>query len=721
MTSHNAILTLCLAAAAGTSVSVVAQRLAIPSILLCLIGGAVLGPQLLGWLQPASLDGGLLAIIPLIVAVIVFEGGLAFDREEYRRAPVTIRRLVTVGALVTWGGASGAVWLLFGLAPGMALMAGSLVLITGPTAVLPLLRRIRARDRVHHILYWEAILIEAAGVCVAVLCYEWLTPDPEHPLWQPLATFGLRVAVGVGLGLAAGVAVARTLRNDWVPTSSVSLFLLGAACLTFGVAHVLVAESGLLAVVVAGLVVGLRQAPQVDLVQHRDHQIRDVLICGLFILLAARLDLALFVRWEVLAFVMVVLLLRPVAVWVASWGRHLELREKVLLSWVTPRGIVAASMASLFAVWLQELGRPEAAHIETLTYAVVGATATLQALPGPWLTRMLGQERPKGRTWVLLGHKTLVGALGAGLRRAGVSVVALTGRAAVKADPDHAGFTDTQAVLCAHTTLAQNIRASARFGQRPGRAACHRWATLERHEAGPGLRRATAADAVWASAANANTAAVGLADGSLVVDVVDVGTKDELCRFDAKLRPLFWVDDGQAHIIPDPSEPGPPQGDLAVVLKRRITGLQDLIVDVQVLQAQDSPFESVLHQLAGAAKRLHPELPMEDLIRGIIDRRETMPVAIGGGIAIPHGYCDGLDRSRCFMAVVPHGVVDLLTPDDTPVCLVFLLVSPSDSAIQHVESLASLTSLGHSPTFVRLLCRQRVPQRVARLISERAS
>ena len=719
----NATLTLCLATAAGVILVIAGQRFKIPSIVLLLIGGVLLGPEVLGWIDPASLGGGLETVIALAVAVILFEGGLTLDLDGYRRAPVVIKRLLTVGPLVTWLGTAAAVLLLFDLEPGMALMAGSLVIVTGPTVVSPLLRRIHVKERIHHILYWEGVLIDAVGVFVAVLCYEWLTPDQTHPTWQPLGRFGLRILIGVGLGLGAGLIVAHVLRRSWVPREHVNIFVLACALLTFGVAHLLLTESGILAVVVAGLVVGARRPPQLKYVKRFKLQLTELGIGALFVLLSAKLQLAVFTGWRLLALLaIVIVVLRPMAIWLATWGQQFELAEKALLSWIAPRGIVAAAMASLFAIRLQELGHPEAVHLETFTYAVIATTVTLQGLSAPWVARTLGLERPDHRTWVLLGHNSLVGALGGGLRRAGVPVVELTNLTLDEdLDPDDPRFADAEAVLCADTTMLQNVWAATRWGLGIREDACFRWATFEPEDQGGASDREPAGRAVWTSTVSAAAVAEGLESGSHSIDVVELGKQDyEQGRFGPGIQPLYWVKDGRAHIIKDPLEPGQPMGDLAVVLRRRVTGLADLVAHVELVDAQETTFESALGRLAESATRLHPDLPMDSLVRGIIERRGTMPAAIGGGLAIPHAYWDGVDRSRCFLGVVPHGVVDMVTPDELPVRLVFLLISPLGDAPKHLESLAALAALGQEPEFIDLLCRQRVPARLARLISERA-
>lgn len=578
-------------------------------------------------------------------------------------------------------------------------------------------------ERLHHVLYWEAVLIDAIGIFVVVLCYEWLTPGRTLQLWEPLHRFGLRMFVGVGLGVAAGLIVAQILVREWVPREHTNVFALACAMLTFGVAHLFLTESGVLAVVVAGLVVGLRHPPQLKYARRFQLRLTELGIGVLFVLLAARLELDRFRDPRLLVLLAVVaLVLRPLSVWVSTWGKRFGWREKAFLAWIAPRGIIAASMASLFAARLQELGRPSAVHLETITYAVIGVTITLQGLSARPVAHLLGLEQSNRRTWVLVGDSALVTALGRALRRAGVKVVEFPGLSAFDEtlDPDDPRFADAQAVLCANTTMLQNVWTAFRVGRELAEDVCYRWATFEPDGASDAAGVQAAGRAVWSSTVTAAAVAEGLESGSHSIELVEVRAYDQQGRFGKNLQPLFWVEEGTAHIIVDPLNPGEPRGDLAIVLRRPVTGLAGLVESVELMDDENLSFEAALTRLTVTAKRFYPDLPNQALTHGILERELTLPTAVGGRMSIPHGYWDGIEKSRCFLGVVPEGIADMSTPDGFPVRLVFLLISPSGNAAEHLESLAALASLGREPEFVELLCRQRVPDRLARLIAERA-
>ncbi len=716
--SHDALLTLCLAAATGVILVIASHRLKIPSIVLLLLGGVVLGPSALGWVDPAALGEDLEVVISLAVAVILFEGGLTLDVAGYRRTSGVIKRMVTIGPLITWLGTGTAVLVLFDLEPGMALVAGSLVIVTGPTVIAPILRRVHVTERLHDILYWESVLIDPLGVFVAVLCYEWLTPAEVHGVLGPIGRFGLRLFVGMGVGATLGLIMAAALKRSWIPTEHVNIFVLGGALLTFAVAHGVVTESGILAVVVAGLVIGLVHPPQLRHVKRFKLELTEFGIGLAFVLLSAQLDLARFTGWPLLGVLIVVMLiLRPTTVWLSTWHGGFNLREKMFLAWIGPRGIVAAAMASLFALRLQDLGNAEAVHLETITYAVIATTVTLQGLSAPAVARLLGLERADRRAWLLTGDAVVVPELARGLRRAGVPVLELpTSEHPHEGDEfDDPRFANAHAILNVATAVPRDIGELRRWSGIP-EDRCFSWGPVD--DDGHEEEKHTAGVEVWSTSMTPAQVAHGLATDAFAIDLVEIGDTDERGHFGPDFQPLFWVRDGSGTIVTDPLQPGEPQGEFAVVLRRRIPGLADLVAHVDVIGEPEPSFEFVVDELMKSAKRLLPELPIEQLVAGILERHRTMSAAVGSTVAIPHAYTEQLQHSRCFVANVTYGVA-MDTPDARRVQLVFLVLSPVGGAREHLDSLAAVAHLAQDQEFLALMARQRAPERLAKLIVER--
>jgi len=710
-------LTLCFAAAAGVSLVLLAQRLRIPYIVLLLFGGVALGPEGLGVIDPSALGPMLGTVVSLAVAIILFEGGLTLDREGYRRAPSVIKRLLTIGPLITWLGTAAVAMALFDLTPGMALLASSLVIVTGPTVISPLLRRLNVTERVHHILYWEGVLVDVIGVFVAVLCYEWLTPDDTAGYALPIGRFALRLMVGAGIGALAGLTIAAALKRGAIPDEQTNLFVLAAALLTYGLADAVLHEAGILAVVVAGLVVGARKPRQLRAVKGFKLQLTEFGIALVFVLLAAKLELQRFADPRLLVLLAVVIVvLRPSVIWIAAWNQGLKTREKLFLSWIAPRGIVAAAMASLFAARLQEAGHAAAVWLETITYAVITVTVTVQGLTAPFVARLLRLERPDKRAWVLLGETPLVTALGRALRRAGVRAIEVP-EDAREVDPTDPRFADAGSLLALHPTMLENVWAITHWRTTLRQEASYRWAARDPEvgweEAGV---IGAAGRAVWGGSLTVDDVAHALRTDAMSFDVVEIGDGDAR-RFGEDLRPLFWIEDGAAELVLDPLQPGPLHGEYAVVLRRQ-TGLAGLVAHVQVVADEEPTFDLALEQLIETATRLCPGLDADAVREDILERRRTMPVAVGAGMAIPHAYWDGIDHSICVLGVVPKGLaVD--TPDGEPVRLIFLVISPAGRAAEHLEALATLGSLGQDRAFVDLLARQIAPARIASLIRER--
>jgi NhaP-type Na+/H+ or K+/H+ antiporter/mannitol/fructose-specific phosphotransferase system IIA component (Ntr-type) len=727
---HDAAITLCVAAAAGVALIVLAARLRVPSIALLLLGGIGLGPEALGLIDPASLGPGLEAVVTLTVAVVLFQGGLTLDIAGFRREPTVIVRMLTVGVLITWAGTAAAVYLLRPeLEIELAVTAGSLVIVTGPTVVSPLLRRIGVQPRLHHILYWEGVLIDAIGVFLAVLCYEWIASTSDELQLVPLGRFASRFLVGAGIGLAVGLALGEVLRRRWIHPEHTNIVVLAGALLALGLSNAVLGESGILATIVAGLVLGQRNTPQLKELRRFKLELTELGIGLLFVLLAARLDLSMFLDagGSLLAILAVLLfVLRPLTVQLATWGQSFTWQERTFLSWLAPRGIVAASMSSLFALRLQALGYAEARFLETFTYAVIGTTVIVQGLSAGSVAWLLGLKRRSRATWLLIGDPHLTVLLHRRLRLARVRSLVLAPAlpagevngervdavAADVLDPgsiDDPRIADVEAVLALDGDPERNDRICAAWSAIVGPTACYRW------DGASGPARPSAGRTVWRDGPGPSEVHASIEAGTHSLDTVEVGTREDARRFGASMRPLIAVDDGRVLLLDGTSEL---EAESVVVLRRRTPGLYGVLRDA-IIVADDKPaFEGVVSSLLELASRTMPGLPRERHLAEILDRERTMPTTIGGGVAIPHLYDDGCERSTCLVASIPGGL-DLHGPDHDVVRLVFLLISPPDQATEHLRSLAAIAHIASDTTLVDVLVRQRTQARLLGLLRER--
>lgn len=434
------ITSLALIPIAGVAAAWVAWRLRIPSILALLGAGLLLGPAL-GWLEPDPLLGELLQpAVALAVALILFEGGLSLSGRELRASGRVVSLLLTVGVAITFAVATGVAFMVLGLPGDVAAVLGAVVVVTGPTVVGPLLASIRPRGDIGAVLKTEGILVDPIGAILATLVYE--------------ATFGRNgsavVTIGGGLvlfavcGLVVGVAFAYAalfvLRRYLVPDNLVTAFGLALAVGGFALANALVDESGLLAATVMGIVIGTRQRRDVRELLEFHESLRTLLIAALFVILGARLTTAELesIDWRSFVFVLALILVaRPAAVALCTIGSTLTWRERVLAAWMAPRGIVAAAVASVFALRLQDGGEQDAEVLVPTVFLTILVTIAVYGLTAPILARRLKLADTAAQGLLVIGAGPLAVAIGRAVHQAGFRVLL--------ADTDHDSVADARA------------------------------------------------------------------------------------------------------------------------------------------------------------------------------------------------------------------------------------------------------------------------------------
>jgi NhaP-type Na+/H+ or K+/H+ antiporter len=426
-------LTVALALAAGMVAQSLARHLKLPGIVLLLAAGLLLGPDVAGIVQPESLGNALQILVGFAVAVILFEGGMNLNLKRLRHQARVIRRLLTLGALVTAaGGALTARWLM-GWEWQTAFLFGTLVIVTGPTVITPLLRRIKLRHRVATVLEAEGVLIDAIGAVAAVMVLEIvLSLSSAHRTgapWDSALLLVPRLSFGFLIGLLGGSVIAFLLRlKDVVPKGLENVFTLSLVLALFQLSNFALPESGIMTVTIAGMTVGnMRTRVQRDLLEFKE-QLTVMLIGMLFVMLAAGVRMAdvRALGWRGAATVLVLMIvIRPLNVFLCTRGSELTWREKAFLSWLAPRGIVAAAVASLFAQALNSHGLAGGRELQALVFMVIGITVLVQGLSGGAVAQRLGLRRVVNRGWAILGANELGHGLGRLLRDCGEEVVFL--------------------------------------------------------------------------------------------------------------------------------------------------------------------------------------------------------------------------------------------------------------------------------------------------------
>ena len=414
-----ASLTVALALFAGVITQSVARHLRVPGIALLLGMGVILGPDLLGIVRPSSLGSGLSVIVGMAVAVILFEGGMGLNFRELRKQTRPIWLLLTVGPLITTiGGALGARYFL-GWEWSQAFLFGTLVIVTGPTVVQPLMRRMRIRASVRGVLEAEGVFIDAIGATVAVVALSLVTQSSAGISGSVLLFFQ-KISFGVVAGALGGLLIAWLLRSRRIVHEGMeNIFALSLVLALYQVCHAIFPESGIAAVTIAGLVVGNVRTPALSELREFKEQLTVMLIGMLFILLAAdvRLTEVTGLGWGgMFATLLLMLVVRPLTVAAATWKSAVTLNERAFIAWVAPRGIVAAAVASLFAEELEAVGLEGGLELRALVFLVIATTVVVQGTSGGLLAQLLGLKRPANNGFVVLGAGTLGLALGKALK-----------------------------------------------------------------------------------------------------------------------------------------------------------------------------------------------------------------------------------------------------------------------------------------------------------------
>ncbi len=394
--------------AVGVTAQWIAWRIGLPSILLLLLFGILIGPGL-GVLDPGVFGEQLMPFVSAFVALILYEGGLTLKISDLPKVGGVVRNLCTIGALVTWFGAAVSAKLIFGIDYRLAMLLGAILVVTGPTVIGPLLRHIRPTGAVDPILKWEGIVIDPIGATLAVLVLEALFVAHGGPAAPGIAMALLKtVFIGVSTGGAAAALLTFVLAKRWLPDflqNAVSLMLVvGVFALSNAFQH----ESGFLSVTLMGIGLANQNFANVRHIVEFKENLRVLLLSGLFIVLAARVeldDLIAAAPRGALYVAVLVLLVRPVSVWVSTLGSKLSRAEVAFLACMAPRGIVAAAVASVFALRLEQMeGIGESARLLTpITFCVIIGTVTIYGFLAPLLARRLGVATPNPQGVLFIG------------------------------------------------------------------------------------------------------------------------------------------------------------------------------------------------------------------------------------------------------------------------------------------------------------------------------
>jgi NhaP-type Na+/H+ or K+/H+ antiporter/Trk K+ transport system NAD-binding subunit len=372
-----------------------ADRLRIPAIVVLLLLGIIVGPEVTGLINPAMLGDGFRILVSIAVSIIVFEGGMLLDFEQMRAASPPIRNLMTVGVVVSVTAGTLAAWLLAGLSLPQAALFGALMCVTGPTVITPLLKRANVNRRLQTILQSEAVLVDAIGAVLAVVVLEFLINAANYETLSQVVTDVLvRLSVGAVIGVVGGYGVVLVLRGlAGLQASTVRLAALGGALAVYLLAELVQGESGIAAVALAGIVVGNLHIPYYDHIARFKGDLTNLGIALLFILLAAGLrfsTLSALGIGGILAVAAMMVIVRPASVFASMIATNVPFREQLYMAALGPRGVVAASVATFASLRLNEHGFSGSDQFVGLVFMTIIGTVVIQGLYARPLAHLLG-------------------------------------------------------------------------------------------------------------------------------------------------------------------------------------------------------------------------------------------------------------------------------------------------------------------------------------------
>jgi len=410
----------------GIAAQWLSWRLRLPAIFLLLLAGFVAG-GVTGWIDPDELLGAaLFPIVSLSVAIILFEGGLSLDIAELAKIGRVVRNLASIGVVATWVLSAVAARFLLGFDWPLSALLGAILVVTGPTVIIPLLRHIRPTAKLGSAIRWEAIVNDPTGAILAVLVFNAIVVG-EGQEGITAAVLGVVKALGAGgaLGLAGAALIVLLLKRYWVPDFLQSPVTLAVVMVVFSLADLVLSESGLLAVTVMGSALASQNVVTVRHIVEFKENLRVLLISALFVILAARLpisDPAYSDPGSLLFLAVLILVVRPASVALSTIGTFLTWRERIFLGFMAPRGIVAAAIASIFSLELMELGYPGAEKLAPVMFLVIVGTVALYGLGAGRVARWLGVATPNPQGMLLLGASGWVRAVAQALKAEGVEV-----------------------------------------------------------------------------------------------------------------------------------------------------------------------------------------------------------------------------------------------------------------------------------------------------------
>lgn len=706
------LLTIITSIVIGVYLFVIANRLKIPAIVPLLFGGVLAGPEFLNVINPNAIADELNTLIKFAVAIILFEGGLSLDPKGYKEAGGSIRKLLSIGVLTTWFGTSIALYFLFDLSLVISLLGGSLIIVTGPTVITPLLKRVPINKRLHHILHYEGVLGDPIGVFVALLCLEWVAVNADTATSAaPVVDFFARIFFGVILGVAGGFFMNFMVRQLRMQEEAINLFVLSTILGLFGACEAIVPETGLLAVTITGLILGVKQPPYLKKIKQFQIELTDLCIACLFILLAAKLKIDEFLNLGVkgaILLALVMFVIRPLGIFLSTRGESMSLREKLMLSWIAPRGIIAASMASIVGITLTENKLEGAEILPAFVFGVIGVTVVIQGFSAGVVSRLLKVQRPPRRDWIIISANKFARVIAHFIQGRDIKVflidansnnveaarreglVAITSNAFEPDLLEREEFLEVGNVLSLTDNKDLNATLCKHWQELGERVRTWRWSDKEEENENDyrHLGKVVFAD---------------LPKPSVVSHQIMMGTLSQLEETDnhtPNRMEIATFSGNRMALNPNiyefkSTEEANEQNSNLLRLSFRVPKepVTKLITGNRILFLQQAVhLEDLFDKLLQPVVHEYPDLLKSQLQEDFHKIGKERPLVLNFGASVNHVYSDKLDDSICLMAKLNEPLLDH-GHSSIPIRLVFLIVSPTDQQNKHLKLLASIARL----------------------------
>lgn len=456
---HSPLFALAAVVVAGLVSQWLAWLLRLPAILLLLVAGFLLGP-VTGFVHPDQLFGSsLFPIVSIAVALILFEGGLMLRFSRIAEVRNVVVRMVTAGVALTWVTATFCAWLILDFRLDLALLLGAVLVVTGPTVIIPLLRHVRPKPRIGALVRWEGIINDPIGAVLAVLVFEGILAGGFQAMSMNLLSgLGLTVVAGTGTAVVGAVALIVALKRHWIPDFLESPMTLALVISVFAASNAIQEESGLFAVTLMGIILANQSLVKVGHIVEFKENLRVLLISTLFVVLAARIDIATVEQLSIesaLFLVALIVVVRPLSIFVSTIGTDLTWRDKLFVSMMAPRGIVAAAIASVFAFELSEHGVPQADRLLSETFLVITGTVAFYGLMARPLASLLGLAQEDAQGVVLAGSHPWSIAIGQALNNLGYEVEILAQDPSDVDAARHAGLEAQEGSAASHEVVEE--------------------------------------------------------------------------------------------------------------------------------------------------------------------------------------------------------------------------------------------------------------------------